>query len=97
LHSFPTRRSSDLERCTKIQTRVTKLGYVQRGGSPTAFDRILATRFGIKAYQMVCAGEWGHMTAIRGNKIISVPLDEAVCELKQLDEDIYKVAEVFFG
>ncbi len=89
--------AAEIERCTNIQTRVTKLGYVQRGGSPTAFDRILATRFGIKAYQMVCAGEWGHMTAIRGNKIISVPLDEAVCELKQLDEDIYKVAEVFFG
>ncbi|MFN2579418.1 MAG: 6-phosphofructokinase, partial [Pyrinomonadaceae bacterium] len=83
--------------CTHIQTRVTKLGYVQRGGSPTAFDRILATRFGIKAYEMVRAGKWGHMTALRGTRIVSVPLADAVGELKHLDEDIYRVAEVFFG
>lgn len=87
----------EIERCTDIQTRVTKLGYVQRGGSPTAFDRILATRFGIKAYEMVLEGKWGEMAAIRGNKIISVPLAEAVGELKRLDEEIYRVAEVFFG
>jgi 6-phosphofructokinase 1 len=87
----------EIERCTDIQTRVTKLGYVQRGGSPTAFDRILATRFGIKAYEMVRAGKWGEMAAIRGNRIISVPLAEAVGELKRLDEEIYRVAEVFFG
>jgi 6-phosphofructokinase 1 len=87
----------EIERCTDIQTRVTKLGYVQRGGSPTAFDRILATRFGIKAYEMVREGKWGEMAAIRGNKIISVPLTEAVGELKRLDEEIYRVAEVFFG
>ncbi len=87
----------EIERCTDIQTRVTKLGYVQRGGSPTAFDRILATRFGIKAYEMVREGKWGEMAAIRGNRIISVPLAEAVGELKRLDEEIYRVAEVFFG
>jgi phosphofructokinase-like protein len=87
----------EIERCTGIQSRVTKLGYVQRGGSPTAFDRILATRFGIKAYEMVRAGRWGEMAAIRGNRIISVPLAEAVGELKRLDEEIYRVAEVFFG
>jgi 6-phosphofructokinase 1 len=87
----------EIERCTGIQTRVTKLGYVQRGGSPTAFDRILATRFGIKAYEMVREGKWGEMAAIRGNRIISVPLAEAVGELKRLDEEIYRVAEVFFG
>ena len=87
----------EIERCTAIQSRVTKLGYVQRGGSPTAFDRILATRFGIKAYEMVRAERWGQMVAVRGNKIESVPLTEAVCELKRLDEEIYGVAEVFFG
>src|SRR5437870_2565579 len=89
--------AAEIERCTKIQPRATKLGYVQRGGSPTAFDRILATRFGIKAYQMVREGRWGHMAALRGTRIVSVPLDDAVCELKRLDEDIYRVAEVFFG
>src|SRR6266704_1683547 len=62
--------AAEIERCTKIQTRVTKLGYVQRGGSPTAFDRILATRFGIKAYEMVRDSQWGQMVAVRGNKIV---------------------------
>ena len=66
--------AAKIEQCTHIQARVTKLGYVQRGGSPTAFDRILATRFGIKAYEMVRAGVWGHMTALRGTRIVSVPL-----------------------
>jgi 6-phosphofructokinase 1 len=89
--------AAEIERCTSIQTRVTKLGYVQRGGSPTAFDRILATRFGIKAYELVRSGEWGHMTALRGTHIVSVPLDAAVGELKRLDEEIYHVAEVFVG
>ena len=64
----------EIERCTGIQSRVTKLGYVQRGGSPTAFDRILATRFGIKAYEMIREAKWGEMAAIRGNRIISVPV-----------------------
>src|SRR5713226_1482731 len=89
--------AAEIERCTDIQTRVTKLGYVQRGGSPTPFDRILATRFGIKAYEMIREGRWGHMAALRGNRIAAVPLDDAVCEVKRLDEEIYRVAEVFFG
>lgn len=89
--------ASEIERCTDIQTRVTKLGYVQRGGSPTAYDRILATRFGIKAYEMVREAQWGHMAALRGNRILNVPLAEAVGELKRLDEEIYRIAEVFFG
>jgi 6-phosphofructokinase 1 len=87
----------EIERCTGIETRVTKLGYVQRGGSPTPFDRVLATRMGVKAYEMVEAEEWGQMAALHGNKIRSVPLEEAVSDLKRLDEEIYKVAEVFFG
>jgi 6-phosphofructokinase 1 len=86
-----------IEQCTGIQSRVTKLGYVQRGGSPTPFDRILATRFGIKAYEMIRTGEFGKMAALRGNRIVSASLDEAVGELKRLDEEIYRVAEVFFG
>ncbi|HSP64345.1 MAG TPA: ATP-dependent 6-phosphofructokinase [Pyrinomonadaceae bacterium] len=85
----------EIETCTGIQTRVTKLGYVQRGGSPTPFDRILATRFGIKAYEMIREGRWGHMAALRGTKIVTVPLDEAVSDLKRLDEEIYRVAEMF--
>jgi 6-phosphofructokinase 1 len=76
---------------------VTKLGYVQRGGSPSPFDRVLATRLGVKAYEMVKAQQWGHMAALHGNKTSSVPLEEAVSELRRLDEEIYQVAEVFFG
>jgi 6-phosphofructokinase 1 len=87
----------EIERCTGIEARVTKLGYVQRGGTPTPFDRVLATRFGVKAYEMVLSGEWGRMAALRGNKITSVPLQEAVSGIKLLDEDYYKIAEVFFG
>lgn len=89
--------AQEIERCTGIETRVTKLGYVQRGGSPTPFDRVLATRFGVKAYEMVMAQEWGRMTGLRGSKIVSVSLEEAVSSLNRLDEEIYRVAEVFFG
>jgi len=87
----------EIERCTGIQTRVTKLGYVQRGGTPSAFDRVLATRFGVQAYEMVRAGEWGHMAALQGNRMVSIPFDEALVEVKRLDEEIYHVAEIFFG
>ncbi|HVS81722.1 MAG TPA: ATP-dependent 6-phosphofructokinase [Pyrinomonadaceae bacterium] len=89
--------AAEIERRIGIQTRVTKLGYVQRGGSPTPFDRILATRFGIKAYEMIREDRWGQMAALHGNRIVAVPLDEAVREVKRLDEEIYQVAEVFFG
>ena len=87
----------EIETRTGLQARVTNLGYLQRGGTPTAFDRILATRFGVRAFEMVLREEWGKMAAMRGNEIISVPLDEAVNNVKRLDEEIYKVAEVFFG
>ncbi len=87
----------EIECCTGIQTRVTKLGYVQRGGTPSAFDRVLATRFGVKAYDMVCAGEWGRMAALQGNRMVSLAFDDALGEVKRLDEEIYHVAEIFFG
>jgi 6-phosphofructokinase 1 len=89
--------AQEIERCTNIEARVTKLGYVQRGGSPTAFDRVLATRFGIKAYDMSRAAEWGRMAALQGSQINSIPLEDAVREIKRLDEEIYRVAKVFFG
>ncbi len=87
----------EIERSTGLETRVTTLGYVQRGGSPTAFDRVLATRFGVHGCEMVMNGEWGRMASLRGDKIVSVPLDDAVNNIKLLDEDIYRVAEIFFG
>jgi 6-phosphofructokinase 1 len=87
----------EIERHTGIETRHTILGYVQRGGSPSAFDRVLATRFGVKAFEMVLEKQWGQMAALRCNKVIAVPLDDAVRRIKQLDEEVYHVAEVFFG
>lgn len=87
----------EIEQRLDVETRVTKLGYVQRGGSPTAYDRVLATRFGVKAFEMVEAGEWGQMVSLRGSIITSVGLDEATRELKTLDDEIYRLAEIFTG
>ncbi|HZS47373.1 MAG TPA: ATP-dependent 6-phosphofructokinase [Blastocatellia bacterium] len=87
----------EIEKGTGIETRVTVLGYVQRGGSPTAFDRILASRLGVKAVEMILHGEFGQMAALQGTKIVSVPLEEATRELKRLDLEFLRTAEVFFG
>ncbi|MDT5158056.1 MAG: ATP-dependent phosphofructokinase / diphosphate-dependent phosphofructokinase [Acidobacteriota bacterium] len=89
--------ANEVERTTGIETRHANLGYVQRGGSPSAFDRVLATRFGVKAFEMVLEKQWGQMVALRGNKVACIPLDDAVRRIKLLDEEIYHVAEVFFG
>ncbi len=87
----------EIESRTGIETRVTVLGHVQRGGSPTAFDRILATRLGVAAVDMVRAGEFGKMPALRGDRIVPVPLAEAVAKPKSLPPEILDVAETFFG
>jgi len=89
--------AAELERRTGFETRVTTLGHVQRGGTPTAFDRVLATRFGIAAIDAVHNGEFGVMVALRGKDIVTVPLAEATAELKTVDPKIYDVAETFFG
>ena len=73
------------------------LGHVQRGGSPTARDRILATRFGLKAAELVETGQFGQMAALRGDDVISVSLEEATAELKTVPADWYEVARNFFG
>jgi 6-phosphofructokinase 1 len=86
-----------IQQSTGIETRVAVLGYMQRGGSPTPFDRILATRLGLKAYEMVLAGQFGHMAAIRGLEMTSVPLTEAVAQIKPVDPSLFHAAEVFFG
>jgi ATP-dependent phosphofructokinase / diphosphate-dependent phosphofructokinase len=80
-----------------FETRAIVLGHVQRGGTPTAFDRVLATRFGVGAIDAVHAGDFGAMVALRGGDIVRVPLAEATAELKLVDPDLYEVAEVFFG
>ncbi|MBA2272882.1 MAG: 6-phosphofructokinase [Actinobacteria bacterium] len=87
----------EIEQRTGFETRATILGHLQRGGSPTAFDRMLATRFGIAAIDAAHEGDFGKMVALQGNNIVRVPLREAVGTLKTLDPALYEVAEVFFG
>jgi 6-phosphofructokinase 1 len=87
----------EIEKRTGLETRVVMLGHLQRGGSPTAFDRILATRFGIAAIDLVHERKFGHMVALKGNEIVSVPLKDAVGKLKTADLRLYEIASVFFG
>src|ERR671924_1034921 len=87
----------EIESRTGFETRMTILGHVQRGGTPTAYDRVLATRFGVRAIEAAHRGEWGTMVSLRGTDIRLVPLGDAVDEPKLLDDDLYDTAEVFFG
>lgn len=87
----------EIEKCLGIETRVVVLGHLQRGGSPTAFDRVLATRYGIAAIDLVHQGKFGYMVALQGNKIVSVPLKEVVGKRKNVDLELYEIASVFFG
>ena len=90
--------AEQIEAKTGFETRMTILGHVQRGGTPTAFDRVLSTRFGIAAIDAVHDGAFGQMVAARGDAVVRVPLADAVGELKTIDPDLYHdVAEVFFG
>jgi 6-phosphofructokinase 1 len=82
---------------TGFETRVTVLGHIQRGGTPSAFDRVLGTRFGVKAVELVMNGEFGQMVSLRGNEIVSVPLEAAVGTLKTVDMRLYEIAKIFFG
>jgi ATP-dependent phosphofructokinase / diphosphate-dependent phosphofructokinase len=87
----------EIERRTGKEARATVLGHVQRGGTPTAFDRVLATRFGLHAIDAAHAGRWGTMAALRGTAIELVSLTEATAELKTVPRELYEEAEVFFG
>jgi len=87
----------EIEEKTGKETRATVLGHVQRGGTPTGFDRVLATRFGLHAIDAADAGEWGKMTALRGTDIQLVALADATAELKTVPRELYEEAEVFFG
>jgi ATP-dependent phosphofructokinase / diphosphate-dependent phosphofructokinase len=87
----------EIERRTGKETRATVLGHVQRGGTPTAFDRVLATRFGLHAIDAAHNGQWGQMAALKGTDIQLVSLTEATAELKTVPRELYEEAEVFFG
>jgi phosphofructokinase-like protein len=82
----------EIERLTGFETRAVVLGHIQRGGSPSAFDRMLATRYGLGAIDMVHRGEFGCMAALRGNKIVSVPLADAIAKTRTVDQEVIDVA-----
>jgi ATP-dependent phosphofructokinase / diphosphate-dependent phosphofructokinase len=89
--------ADEIERRTGKEARCTVLGHIQRGGTPSAFDRVLATRFGVHAIRAVADEDFGKMVALRGTDIIRVPLADATRELKLVPPDRYAEAEVFFG
>ncbi len=89
--------AAEIEKNTGKEARTTVLGHIQRGGTPSAFDRVLATRFGVHAIDAVHDGDWGKMVALRGTDIVRVPLADATAELKVVKPNLYAEAEVFFG
>jgi len=89
--------AKEIEKRTGYETRVSVLGHLQRGGTPTAFDRILGTRFGVRAVELIKNKKFGRMVALTGNKIIDVSMEDAVRTLKTIDMELYEIAKVFFG
>jgi 6-phosphofructokinase 1 len=89
--------ADELESVTGYETRATILGHVQRGGTPTAYDRVLATRFGVAAMNAAASGRFGQMVALKGPDIVDVSLGQALAEAKLLDPALFETAEVFFG
>src|SRR3954447_24837511 len=89
--------AQQIEKTTGKEARTTVLGHIQRGGTPTAFDRMLATRFGLQAIDAASESDWGKMVALRGTDIVRVPLADATTELKLVKPELYAEAEVFFG
>ncbi|MBX6387240.1 MAG: 6-phosphofructokinase [Microbispora sp.] len=89
--------AKEIEKRTGKEARTTVLGHIQRGGTPTAYDRVLATRFGLGAIDAVHEGDYGKMVALRGTEIVRVALAEATAELKTVPVSRYEEAEVFFG
>lgn len=87
----------EIEKRTGIESRVTVLGYVQRGGTPVAYDRILATRFGVAAVEAVVEGKFDHFIALRGAELIPVPIADGTGQTKMVDPKLFDVAETFFG
>ncbi|MFZ9442634.1 MAG: 6-phosphofructokinase, partial [Ilumatobacteraceae bacterium] len=88
----------EIETRTGFEARVVQIGHVQRGGTPTAYDRILSTRFGVAAVEAIHRGDFASMVALRSSKVVTVPLTEVDGRARTLDLDLYRdVASVFFG
>lgn len=96
LGGIGTLLAGEIERRMELETRATSLGHVQRGGAPTAFDRVLSTRFGIAAVDELANGRSGVMVALRGTSIVTVPLDEVAAGSRRLDLDLYEATRLFF-
>jgi phosphofructokinase-like protein len=91
------RVADEIERRTGFEARMTALGHVLRGGTPTAYDRVIATRFGIEAIDAVHEGDFGVMVALQGTNVTRVPIEAGVAELKTVDRKLFETAAVFFG
>ncbi|MCK9279820.1 MAG: 6-phosphofructokinase [Melioribacteraceae bacterium] len=89
--------AEEIEKRTGFETRATILGHIQRGGSPTAYDRVLATRFGVFAVELLVEEKYGYMAALQGSEIVAASLAEAVGKLKTVDLKLFDVASTFFG
>jgi len=87
--------AEEIEDRTGFETRHTVLGHIQRGGSPTAFDRVLGTRYGVRAAELVNEGRFGRMVALQSNKIIDIDITQISGAIKELDPELYSVAEYF--
>ena len=89
--------AGEIEKRTGIETRTAVLGHIQRGGTPSAFDRFLGTRFGLKAMDLVISKKFGYMASLKGADVVDVPIQDAVGKLKIVDENLYKMARTLFG
>ena len=87
---------AEVEKCTGVESRVTILGHIQRGGTPTCRDRLMATRFGVAAVELIKAQKWGRLVALKGDKITSVSLAEALDGTKEVSEELYETAMLFY-
>jgi 6-phosphofructokinase 1 len=97
LGGIGARLASEVERRTGYEARMTSLGHVLRGGSPTAYDRVIATRFGVEAIDAVHDGEFGVMVALHGTDVVRVPIEDGVAQLKTVDGRLFETAAVFFA
>jgi 6-phosphofructokinase 1 len=91
------RLAAEIEQRTGYEARMTQLGHLLRGGTPTAYDRVIATRFGVEAIDAVHEGDFGVMVALRGTDVVRVPIADGVAELKTVDQRLFDTAAVFFG
>ncbi len=89
--------AAEIEKRTKFETRVTVLGHIQRGGAPSTFDRVLGTRFGVKAMEMALGGKFGNMVCLAGNEVKYAPLDAGVGVLKTVDKKFFDLAKIFYA